>query len=378
MQVTFVVTHLLGTGHLARALTLGRAFATAGDTVTVISGGRPVPHFDTTGVTLLQLPALRSDGTDFSNLLTDDNVTADAAYLEARMAALLAHVQASPPDVLITELFPFGRRTLKHEFQALLSAVKALPSPPLILSSIRDILAPPSKPEKVAFADDLIGGAYDGVLVHADPQVVALQDCWPVSAALRDKLHYTGFVAPAPVPRSTDTTNDIIVSAGGGTVGDTLFHAALEAAQRAPDRHWHLLVGGDAERRNALSRVAPPNVTIEGPRPDFRTLLTQAQVSISMCGYNTALDVLQTGVRAVLVPFDDGGEVEQTLRAKALSKLRGMSVIRQSDLSGDALLHAIATAAHGPDRPRRTHGMNGAARTVDIVHHLHRRRMHDD
>ncbi|APX10331.1 glycosyltransferase family protein [Tateyamaria omphalii] len=377
MQVTLVVTHLLGTGHLARALTLGRAFAAAGDTVTVISGGRSVPHFDTTGITLVQLPPLHSDGTDFSNLLTDGNVTADAPYLEARKDALLAHIRATPPDVLITELFPFGRRGLKREFQALLDTAQALQTPPLILSSVRDILAPPSKAEKVTFANDLVSDAYDGVLVHSDENVVALQESWPVSAALQDKLHYTGFVAPSAPTEVADTAGDIIVSAGGGAVGDTLFSAALASARRAPARSWHLLVGGNAARRSALSQAAPANVTIEGPRPDFRELLMGADISVSMCGYNTALDVLQTGVRAVLVPFDDGGEVEQTLRARALSKLPGIAVIRQADLLGDALLRAIAKAEGGPDRPRQTAGMNGAACTVDIVHDLHRRRAHE-
>ena len=48
-------------------------------------------------------------------------------------------------------------------------------------------------------------------------------------------------------------------------------------------------------------------------------MLYHAAASVSLCGYNTALDVLQSGVPAVLVPFDNGGEVEQSLRAEALA-----------------------------------------------------------
>ncbi|HBR43215.1 MAG TPA: glycosyltransferase, partial [Sulfitobacter sp.] len=43
MKVSIVVTHLLGTGHLARALTLGRAYGAAGHDVQVVSGGMPAP-----------------------------------------------------------------------------------------------------------------------------------------------------------------------------------------------------------------------------------------------------------------------------------------------------------------------------------------------
>ncbi|WP_299044058.1 glycosyltransferase [uncultured Tateyamaria sp.] len=370
MRVVIVVTHLLGTGHLARALTLGRAFAAAGDGVTILSGGGPVPHFDTDGMTFVQLPPLRSNGVDFSNLLIGDGTTADAPYLDRRAAELIRHAMAADPDVLITELFPFGRRSLKREFQALLEAMSARPTPPLVVSSVRDILAPPSKPAKVAFADALVAGFYDRVLVHSDAEVVPLDASWPVSDMLRAKLEYTGFVAPAPPTPATRRGDDILVSAGGGSVGDAVFDAACAAASHDPSRPWRLLVGGAQARRDRYARQAPAHVTVEGPRPDFRDLLARAHASVSMCGYNTALDVLQTGVPAVLVPFDDGGEVEQGLRARALATLPGIAVLKQSDLSGAALADAVAALAQAPRRAPRVAGMDGAARTVDIVHRL--------
>ncbi|WP_299651767.1 glycosyltransferase family protein [uncultured Tateyamaria sp.] len=370
MRVMIVVTHLLGTGHLARALTLGRAFAAAGDTVTVISGGTPVPHFDSAGLSLVQLPPLRSDGTDFTNLLTGEGGAADHAYHASRTADLIEDATQSAPDVLITELFPFGRRSLKHEFQALLQACAALRPRPLILSSIRDILAPPSKPAKITFADDLVSQFYDGVLVHSDPDVIPLERSWPVSNALRDKLYYTGFVAPPASAMHGEPDGDIIVSAGGGSVGDAVFAAACAAASHTAHRRWRMLVGGDDARRAAWADRAPAHMTVEAPRSDFRTLLTGAAASVSMCGYNTALDVLQTGVPAVLVPFDDGGEVEQTLRAEALQTLPGITVVPQAGLDGVSLTAAVDAVVAGTRRLPRSTGMNGARKTVDIVHAL--------
>ena len=49
MKVMIVVTHLLGTGHLSRALTLGRAFVQDGHDTFVISGGMPAPQLDQHG-----------------------------------------------------------------------------------------------------------------------------------------------------------------------------------------------------------------------------------------------------------------------------------------------------------------------------------------
>ncbi|MEL6451144.1 MAG: glycosyltransferase [Pseudomonadota bacterium] len=368
MRVMIVVTHLLGTGHLSRALTLARAFVAAGDAVTVVSGGRPVPHFDTGGVTLVQLPPVASNGADFTTLLDDSGAPASAAYMQARTDALIGALDQGQPDVLITELFPFGRRILRQEFGALLTAARALRPAPLVLSSIRDILAPPSKPSKAAFAEATVRDLYDSVLVHSDPAVVPLDRSWPVSDTLARALHYTGFVAP-PVVAPAPAHGAVIVSAGGGTVGDGIFDAALAAA-RQDMRTWRLLIGGDAARRARFAAAAPDNVVVEPPTPDFRTLLTGAAASVSMCGYNTALDVLQTGVPAVLIPFDDGGEVEQGLRADALAALPGIAVLRQDGLTGDALLDAVKSARMSGPRLARTDGMDGAGETARIVHRL--------
>ena len=366
MRVMIVVTHLLGTGHLARALTLGRAFSAAGHDTTVVSGGTPVPHFDTTGLRLEQLPPLRSDGTDFTTLLDDQGVEATRELRAERIAALLRRFETDRPDVLITELFPFGRRNLRDEFSALLEAATGAGT--LILASVRDILAPPSKPAKAAFAEGMIQRHYHGVLVHAECEIITLDRSWPVSEALARHLHYTGFVAP-PTPAPQHRGNTILVSAGGGTVGDAIFDTSLAAAALQPDVPWHLLIGGDATRRDAFAARATANVQIDPPQPDFRDLIGRAAASVSMCGYNTALDLLQTGVPAVIIPFDDGAEVEQGLRADALVSLPGVHVLRQVDLTPQRLLDAVDMVRRVHRAPRHT-GMDGAREAVHITRYL--------
>jgi len=373
MNVMIVVTHLLGTGHLARALTLGHAFVAAGDQVTVVSGGGPVPHFDAAGLTLVQLPPVHSNGTDFTALLRADGGLADPAYMSTRRDMLHSAFAQAAPDVLITELFPFGRRILRDEFRALLELARTMAPAPLILASIRDILAPPGKPAKADFADRMVAQFYDGVLVHSDPELVTLERSWPVSGRLARHLHYTGFVAPAPPASDAAAHDTILVSAGGGTVGDTVFAAAMGAAALMPDRNWLFLVGGDDARRDRLAAQAPPHVRIDPPRRDFRNLLQGAAASVSMCGYNTAMDVLQTGVPSVLIPFDDGGEVEQGLRADALSEQPGIAVVRQDELDGRTLVAALQEVCSALPRPPRRSGMDGARRTVAIAYEMRAR-----
>ena len=360
MKVLIAVTHLLGTGHLARALTLGRAFAAAGHSVRLASGGMAVAHLDTTGVEMVQLPPLRSDGTDFTRLLTAAGTLADAVYHSERRAALTGLVADFAPDILITELFPFGRRALRAEFLALLESVRALPVRPAVLASIRDILAPPSKPERAAQAEAMVREHYDAVLVHSDPSVVPLDLSWPVSDGLRSKLRYTGFVAPpAPSPHPEGLgAGEVLVSAGGGPVGRRLFEMALAAAAM-DNRHWRLL------SRDVPAQV-PAHDRVEPPRPDFRAMLAGAAGSVSLCGYNTAMDLLQTGVPAVLVPFDAGGEVEQGLRAQALAGMPGFRIIRDAALSPEAICEALAAAISDPPRALSV-DFDGARHSVEIA-----------
>lgn len=380
MKVLIAVTHLLGTGHLSRALTLGRAFARAGHDVTVASGGMPAPQLDPSGIALRQLPPLRSDGTRFTRLLDLDGSEADIAYLQRRQQALIRTLADCAPDILITELFPFGRRVLSAEFLGLLEAAHDMARPPVILSSIRDILAPPSKPAKAVRTDEIIAQFYDAVLVHSDPGVTPLDVSWPVSELLANRLRYTGFVAPpSPDPHPAGAgAGEVLVSAGGGAVGDALFSAAIAASRLKPDLRWRLLVGGgDPGRIARLERLAADQgqitgqaTIIEPARPDFRNMLCHAAASVSMCGYNTALDLLQTGTPAVLIPFDAGNEVEQGLRADSLAHLPGIDVLRSADLTPQALAHAVSRVLDAPGRNPATTGFDGATETVRLAVNL--------
>src|SRR5262245_17213479 len=109
MKVFFHVQHLLGIGHLRRAATLARALETAGFEVTLASGGMPVP-----GIKVLQLPPASSDAS-FKHLLDEHGQPVDEAWKTRRRDALLAAWVASNADVLMVELFPFGRRQMRFE-----------------------------------------------------------------------------------------------------------------------------------------------------------------------------------------------------------------------------------------------------------------------
>jgi len=371
-RVTILVTHLLGTGHLSRSLTLARALRRSGLSPQLVSGGMPAMHLKLDGVDFVQLPPLRSDGASFTSLLDIEGNAVTPELMQKRISLIEQTLVDNPPDVLVTELFPFGRRILRDEFLAAVKTVESQACKPLVLSSVRDILAPPSNTKKAEQTEAWLRDHFDAVLVHSDPSVVPLEASWPVTQKVAQLLRYTGFIAPPPPDEDLDGTDgagEIIVTAGGGPVGRKLFEVAIDAA-RLGSRPWRLIVGGgDAEafcaKLNEMAHGAP--VIAEPLRPDYRLMLMHCAAAVGQCGYNTAMDWLQVGVPGVFVPFAEAGEIEQTLRAASLSQRYGYGLIAEQDLSAEKLAQAADTAV---SRGRfKVEGLqfDGAARTAAII-----------
>jgi predicted glycosyltransferase len=374
LRVLIAVTHLLGAGHLMRASAIGRALARRGHRVTLVSGGEPVALADLDGLAIVQLPSVRCPVGDFSTLLGPDGREVPAAYLGQRRRQLLSALARARPDVVITEQFPFGRRVLAGEFQALLEAVAAMRPAPLLLASVRDILVPPSKPERVERTHALVARRYAAVLVHGDEAAVPLDRSWPVDDALRAKLIYTGYVGPERLACETPLAPEdgsVLISGGSSAAGLPLYRAALAAARAQAGRTWRVLVGAVVDKRTFLDLQAdaPAHAIVERARSDFRTLLAQATVFVGQAGYNTVMDIIATRARSVLVPFEQGRETEQRLRAEGLAA-RGLATLLPEDtLTPSALLQAVA-AAEGRSRPHFDIPLDGQDRAARIIEKL--------
>jgi predicted glycosyltransferase len=354
-RVLFYVQHLLGSGHLRRAATLCRAMAASGLDVTLVSGGLPLPHLDPGGAKFEQLPPVRATDSSFSALVDEHGAPIDERWKQARAAALLELFHRLRPHGLIFEMFPFGRRQMRFELLPLLETARSANPRPLILSSVRDVLVAKKKPERLAEMADLAERDFDAVLVHGDPKVIAFEQSFPLASRIAAKLRYTGYVAEAhspPLPAAQRA--GVVVSAGGGPVGLRLMRTALEARakSRLAAAPWRLLVAhaiGDEDfaALQALAQ-ATPGVAVERARADFRDLLAACTLSISQAGYNTVMEVLGAGARAVFAPFAEGAETEQLVRAEALAERGLCHLVPPQSLNAHALAEAIDGALDGP------------------------------
>ena len=129
-----------------------------------------------------------------------------------------------------------------------------------------------------------------------------------------------------------------------------------------------------ATDRAACLAAAAPTLMIEPARPDFPGLLRRCRLSISQAGYNTVMDVLNAGCASVLVPFAQGGEGEQTIRASLLAQRGLATVVAEPDLTPHSLIQAISDALNLKSAPM-TLDFGGAAATAAFLVHAAQRRM---
>ncbi len=367
-DVLILVTHLSGSGHLARALAIARAVAEAGGAATVLSGGRPLPHLDPGPVRLLQLPPLHASGFDYATLRAQDGAPAGDAVMAARAAAIAAEIAARPPATFVTELYPFGRRALRAEYARAVALARAAGA--RVVASVRDIPEPPRKPGRAAAAHAALRADYAMALVHGDPALLPFEAGWPEAAAIADLLRFTGYVAPPPAAPLGDPA-EVQATEGGGALGRRLLAVAVEAA-RLGDRPWRLRVGGaDAEAAAAAlaaraAAVGAP-VAVAPVGPDHRGRLATAAAAVCLCGYNTAVDVMQTGVPTVFVPMTEGGEREQSIRAAALARAGAAELLDPAELAPETLAAAVARAVARGRRAAPPAALDGARAAARLL-----------
>jgi predicted glycosyltransferase len=363
--VLFYVQHLLGIGHLRRAALIARAIQAAGFDLRFVSGGAPAGEIDIGACELIQLPPAVAADVHFSAILDEGGRPIDDVWRDKRRRLLLAAFEVEQPDLVLVEMFPFGRRQFAFELLPLLEAAKARGLPTAV--SLRDILVAKSKPERIAETVAVVRRLVDRVLVHGDRRLVGLEATFPGAPEIADRLVYTGYVADAAAPPRAAEGAEVLVSAGGGAVGGPLLRAAL-AARPAPslcDAPWRLIAGPNlpAAEFAGLQNSAPAGVTVERFRSDFPALLARSRLSLSQAGYNTVMDILAVGARALVLPFAEGAESEQSLRARLLAE-RGLLSLMEPPIEPARLAAAIEAALLRPRLQPSALDLDGAAETA--------------
>jgi predicted glycosyltransferase len=239
---------------------------------------------------------------------------------------------------------------MRFELIPLLEAARRSVDCAQVITSIRDILQPKTKPGRNEEICELIDQYYDHVLIHGDQKIARLADSFDLAAHIDEKVSYSGYIcAPGHVlAPNGEGVDEVLVSAGGSATGLQILKTAIAAKPLSGlnNLRWRILVSPSIEdsQFRALQQIAGEGFHIERNRPDFSDLLKRARLSISQAGYNTVTDILNSDTAAVVIPYAEADEVEQTMRAQKLQNSGRLVLLQQDDLSPAAMAAAIEKA----------------------------------
>ncbi|MEM9087695.1 MAG: glycosyltransferase [Cyanobacteria bacterium P01_F01_bin.53] len=382
-KLMFYCQHILGMGHLIRSMEIVRGLR-ANFEVCFVNGGEIIKGFQPPeGVRIINLPAIKTD-TEFRELQPVDPHLSLETTKEIRQHQLLAILENFQPDVLMIELFPFGRRRFSFELIPLIEAAKA--GGVKIVSSLRDIVVTKSDQARhEAKIVRLINEHFDQLLIHGDPKLHPLEESFSRVTDLNCDVRYTGYVVQR-LENNRMTIVDqialakidpmIVVSVGGGRFGHDLLACVVATAEILERKIPHqiqmftgpFMSGNKFWGLKAAARDRT-NLHIHRYTPNLLAYMEKADLSISMSGYNTTMNILTTGVKAMMLPFIGNGDQEQTMRAQRLSQLGKARRLDPADL--DPRRFATAVLEHLQHSPSQLElDFNGAGNTARFVNSL--------
>jgi len=385
LKIFIYCQHVWGVGHFFRIREIARALE--GHDIVLVTGGPEIDMPLPDHVRRYQLPILRMQA---DKTLTAGNDRPAEDVWPERIALLEDLFRTEAPDIFLVELYPLGRTAFRRELDPVLAGIRLGRLPGCrVYCSVRDILVEKRNPtEYEARVCRDLNRWFDALLVHADPSLVVLEDTFKRVANIKVPIIYTGYVS-RPGPNKTARNilrqklgidkNDklIVVSAGGGQSGFPLMAAMLAAQNRlAREGRIHLAMFTGPylpdTRMKELQSHAGPDVAIQRFRPDFPDWLAAADLSVSMAGYNTCMNVLAAGVPALLWPFE--GDREQPLRAERLAGKGWVTVLQRGDMEPERLSACITEAFNREETPGRQIDLQGARNTARYLQQQHRSR----
>lgn len=363
-KILFYCQNLLGMGHLVRTTEIIRALVQEFQ-VCLIDGGQPVEGFELPpSVEVVHLPALQVEVSPALEVGKQLKVVGGALNLEEvkefRKQAILNLFDQFQPDCLITEGYPFSKnKSLSFEMVPLLERVQQANYPIKVICSLRDIIMVKEFEDRDGEEHRrcrFMNQHYDALLVHSDPRIHRLEENISRAGELTCQVYYTGYVVqsePEHLELSfedaallADPKPKILVSVGGGKLGHDLLECMINSAGLIAKvlPHQICIFTGplmSQEKYQDFQNLAAnkPNLRLRQYTPHLLALMQKADLSISLGGYNTTMNVLKTGVRSLIYPSSK--DREQAIRAEKLEQLGLLQIIDARDLEPEILTQKI-------------------------------------
>jgi predicted glycosyltransferase len=349
MNIIFYCQYVWGMGHLVRSLEFARALSD--HEVTLIAGGQNVAVDLPEHVRLLQLPVLYMDE-KFTRLIPADPGQSVQQIQQERKKTIYSLIKHLQPDFFIVELYPFGRSMFGFELEPLLEDIRSGRFGPVkTICSLRDILV--EKKDPAAYEERVLqklNRHFDALLIHSDPGLLRLEETFSRVRDINVPVVYTGFITQQTDPANGNSLRKelaissgqkfIVASAGGGRSGYRLLTSVIDACELLHDRlpvRLEVFTGPfmENEEFEKLFTRTSAGFRIRRYTKRFLDYLYAADLSVSLAGYNTCMNLLVIQVPALVLPYSR--QQEQPMRVNKIKKILPMKILKDDDLQPDRL-----------------------------------------
>lgn len=361
-----------GLGHLRRTLTLAEALVGALPLpqVLVVTGSPLATFFGCPdGVGLIKLPSVTKD--------------ASGAYAPRSMSIGLEDVLRLRRRLFLEAFRVFAPQLVLIDHQVVGLHGEALPvlreakdRGIKTILGIRDVIDTPavvarewSTPERRWALSE----GYDRLCVYGSPEVFDAHAEYPIPPELGERAQMIGYVA-APrrtiVPRALPSLRpQLAVTMGGGEDAASRVEMVLDALELGPADWETTLVPGPLMPEDAFRSLRRRARALDGVRVhrsygDVPSLFATSDAVVAMAGYNTAVEILQSGKPAVFLPRTHPRR-EQEIRAERFAQL-GLATSLPAP-TPEALRDAIGRALEQRVERGRLPDLDGRARLCEVV-----------
>ena len=281
-----------------------------------------------------------------------------------RTQIIQATVANFDPDIMLVDKKPRG---VADELMPTLELVQGKRKRTEVILLLRDILDAPETTSKIWWKNDYFGSIdryYSSILVMGSANVFDVSKEYRFPSQTARKLDYCGYTRRFASKTTSDTTAffssrnrpSVLVTAGGGEDGFDLINNYLSGLkQHAKHELNSLIITGpemSSSNKDIIQQVAEKleHVQVLEFTPHLTDYMREADLVVSMAGYNTIVEILSMNKRAVVIPRVKPVQ-EQLIRAMRLEQLGLLRCVAPPELTPHGLMDAVTEQLAKREQP---------------------------
>jgi predicted glycosyltransferase len=306
--------------------------------------------------------------------------------MQERNRILLEAVDSIRPDTVLIEHFPFSKLHLRPEILPIINRAREINSQARVVCSLRDISPrTANEPDSSQYRLDvlhMLESYFDGILVHADPGFVRLEEGIPWARDITVPIEYTGYVSerPSGIVEHMNGSSDqvtgadgLVIASAGGSGNPGLLRHYINAWKHAEGQEtmakYRLVIFAplflpENKLRFLKELAIGSQIDIRPFTSNFLDWMYMADLTINEAGYNTCTNILETRTPAIIIP--NPLMSDQTLRARRFASSHLATVIEPRDINPGRLGKAIIETLAWP-ASKHNIDLDGAQKTLEFL-----------